>query len=88
VENWLRRWKISPGRISVEQQGKELAQVALAWVLTQLGITCAILGASKPSQLEESLHGVGMTLDEELLQACNETWFSIPRERDPLLARR
>jgi 1-deoxyxylulose-5-phosphate synthase len=72
----------------VEPRGKKLVEVALAWVLEQPGITSAILGASKPEQLTESLRGVDVTLDGEERQACNDLWYDIPRERDPFLARR
>ncbi|MGZ3714347.1 MAG: aldo/keto reductase [Ktedonobacterales bacterium] len=71
-----------------ERRGKSLTHVALAWVLAQPGITCAILGASKPEQLEESLKGVGMKLDEEELRVCDEIWYSLPRERDRQIALR
>jgi 1-deoxyxylulose-5-phosphate synthase len=70
------------------QRGKELTQVALAWVLAQPAITSAILGASKPGQLEESLHGVDIKLDEDERRACDEVWFNLPRERDAQIARR
>jgi len=72
----------------VEGRGKKLIEVALAWVLAQPGITSAILGASKPAQLEESLHGIDVELDEQVLQACNDVWYRLPRERDPFIARR
>ena len=71
-----------------EGRGKHLAHAALAWVLAQPGITCAILGASKPEQLEASLQGVGTTLDEDELRVCDDAWYSLPRERDPQIARR
>lgn len=71
-----------------EERGKSLTHVARAWVLAQPGVTCAILGASKPEQLDESLQGIGMTLDEDELRACDEVWYSLPRERDPQIARR
>ncbi|HYU77213.1 MAG TPA: aldo/keto reductase, partial [Ktedonobacteraceae bacterium] len=72
----------------LEQRGKNITHVALAWVLAQQDITSAILGASKPGQLEDSLRGVGLTLDEDELRACDDAWFSLPRERDPQVARR
>ena len=72
----------------VEERGKSLTHVALAWVLAQPGITSAILGASKPEQLEDSLGGVGMTLDDDVRAACDDAWFSLPRERDLQVARR
>jgi 1-deoxyxylulose-5-phosphate synthase len=69
-------------------RGKKLVHVALAWVLAQPGITSAILGASKPEQLADSLQGVDLKLDDEELRACNEPWYLLPRERDPLVAKR
>lgn len=71
-----------------EPRGKSLTHVALAWTLAQPGITSAILGASRPEQLSDSLGGVGLTLDEEELVACDGAWYSLPRERDPGVARR
>jgi aryl-alcohol dehydrogenase-like predicted oxidoreductase len=72
----------------VEGRGKSLTHVALAWVLAQPGITSAILGASRPEQLADSLGGVDLALDGEELAACDDAWYSLPRERDPLVARR
>lgn len=57
-------------------------------MLNQPGVTCAILGASKPEQLEDSLGGVDLALDEEEARACDEVWYALPRERDPFIARR
>ena len=71
-----------------EGRGKSLTHVALAWVLAQPGVTCAILGASKPEQLEDSLRGVDLKLDEEELRVCDEVWYTLPRERDAQIARR
>jgi aryl-alcohol dehydrogenase-like predicted oxidoreductase len=69
-------------------RGKSLTHVALAWVLAQPGITSAILGASTPEQLEDSIRGADLTLDAEELAACDEAWFSLPRARDPEVTRR
>jgi aryl-alcohol dehydrogenase-like predicted oxidoreductase len=71
-----------------EQRGRNLTHVALAWVLAQPGITAAILGASRPEQLQESLAGVDVRLEPEELSACDGLWFDLPRERDPGVARR
>ena len=71
-----------------EARGKSLTHVALAWVLQQPGITSAILGASRPEQLRDSLKGVDMTLDADELQFCDEAWYNLPRERDTQIARR
>ncbi|HTI16015.1 MAG TPA: aldo/keto reductase [Dictyobacter sp.] len=69
-------------------RGKNLTHVALAWSLQQPGITSAIIGASKPAQLEDSLKGIDLQLDEEELRACNDVWYQLPRERDLAVARR
>jgi len=72
----------------LEPRGKSLTHVALAWVLRQPFITSAIVGASRAEQLEDSLQGVTLQLDQEDLDACAGAWFSLPRERDPQIARR
>ena len=72
----------------LEPRGKSLTHVALAWVLAQPFITSAIVGASRPEQLEDSLQGVDLTLDAPEREACDAAWFSLPRERDPQVTRR
>jgi aryl-alcohol dehydrogenase-like predicted oxidoreductase len=72
----------------IEPRGKAIHHTALAWVLAQPDVTCAILGASKPQQLEDSLKGVDLQLDGEEMQFLEEVWFDLPRERDLLIARR
>jgi aryl-alcohol dehydrogenase-like predicted oxidoreductase len=69
-------------------RGRSLTHLALAWVLEQPGITSAIVGASRPEQLEDSLAGVDLRLDDEDRAACDAVWFDLPRERDPGIARR
>src|SRR5262249_49115575 len=66
-------------RAFFERRGKSLVQVAIAWPLAQPGITSAIVGASRPEQLNESLKSVNITLDAEELEACNLAWYSLPR---------
>ncbi|MEO8902005.1 MAG: aldo/keto reductase, partial [Polyangiaceae bacterium] len=52
-------------------RNRSLTQVALAWVLAQPGITCAILGASRAPQLEQSLPGATLQLSSEELEFCD-----------------
>jgi aryl-alcohol dehydrogenase-like predicted oxidoreductase len=66
-----------------QPRGKSLVQVAVAWVLAQPGITSAIVGASRPEQLDESLRSVNLKLDDEEMEACNLAWFSLPRPVKP-----
>jgi aryl-alcohol dehydrogenase-like predicted oxidoreductase len=65
-----------------------LIHVALAWVLSRQGITSAIVGASRPEQLQESLSGLDVRLDEEEIKFCNSIWFTLPRPADPRYALR
>jgi aryl-alcohol dehydrogenase-like predicted oxidoreductase len=44
------------------------AQVAVAWLLRRPGVTSAILGATKPEQLEESLKGADLALDSAVIE--------------------
>jgi aryl-alcohol dehydrogenase-like predicted oxidoreductase len=53
------------------QRGKTTAQVALAWVLAQPGITAPILGARTLEQLEDNLGCVGWQLTAEELAALD-----------------
>jgi aryl-alcohol dehydrogenase-like predicted oxidoreductase len=71
-----------------DERGKSLTHTALAWVLGRPGITSAILGASKPEQLRDSLKGVDLALDDDDLAACDAAWYNLPREKDPTVARR
>jgi aryl-alcohol dehydrogenase-like predicted oxidoreductase len=60
-------------------RGKPLLQASIAWVLAQPGMTSAIVGASKPEQLDASLASVQMKLDADELAECNRAWYHLPR---------
>ncbi len=62
-----------------EERGYSLASVAVAWVLAQAGVTSAIVGASRPEQLEATVAGADLQLDEDLQRACDEVWWQLPR---------
>ena len=47
------------------RRGVSPAQIALAWVLAQPGVTAPIVGASKMPQLEESLAALDIKLTAE-----------------------
>ena len=48
--------------------GLTMAQLALAWVLRRPEVTSAIVGASRPEQLEDNCKASGVTLSPEVLQ--------------------
>ena len=60
----------------------DIAQLAIAWVLAQPAITSAIVGASKPEHLEQTLPAVDLILDEQTRAVCDDIWYQLPRERD------
>jgi aryl-alcohol dehydrogenase-like predicted oxidoreductase len=47
--------------------GITLAQLAIAWVLREQNVASAIIGASRPEQVEDNTGGVGVTLDHSTL---------------------
>jgi len=66
-------------RKEVEARGLDLVSVALKWVLDQPGISSAIVGASRPSQLAANLAAPKLVIDEELARVLDEAWWSLPR---------
>jgi 1-deoxyxylulose-5-phosphate synthase len=68
-------------KVFFERRGKALATVAVAWVLQQPGVSAAIVGASKPEQLEATLGAGEMTFDDEERAALDEVWYRLPRQR-------
>ncbi len=51
------------------QKGVTPAQVALAWVLNQDGVTCALTGARSAAQIAQNAHAAELTLSAE--DVCN-----------------
>ncbi len=54
------------------------AQIALAWVLHQPGVTAPIIGASKPHHLEEALKALELQLSAEELNTLAELYKPHP----------
>jgi 1-deoxyxylulose-5-phosphate synthase len=52
--------------------GISMAQLALAWVLRREEVACAIIGASRPEQVEENAAASGIELDASTLQAIDD----------------
>jgi aryl-alcohol dehydrogenase-like predicted oxidoreductase len=50
-----------------DKAGCTMAQLAIAWVLAQPGITSAIVGASRPEQLRETAAAADLAIDPALL---------------------
>jgi aryl-alcohol dehydrogenase-like predicted oxidoreductase len=55
-----------------ERLGISLAQLSLAWVLREENVASAIIGASRPQQVEENASGSGVEVDEATLEAIDD----------------
>lgn len=62
-----------------EAKGVALATAAVAWVLAQPGITSAIVGASRPEQLDASLAAADLALDDNDRDVCQRAWYGLTR---------
>lgn len=71
-----------------QERERVLAQVAIAWVLAQPGITSAIVGASRPEQLDQTLPATDVTLTPEEVEFLDSIWYMIPRSSNPAVALR
>jgi aryl-alcohol dehydrogenase-like predicted oxidoreductase len=65
-----------------EGAGLTMAQLAIAWVLQNPNVSSAIVGASRPEQLRDSVKASGVRLDADLLKAIDEILDPV-LERDP-----
>jgi aryl-alcohol dehydrogenase-like predicted oxidoreductase len=65
-----------------EQAGLTMAQLAVAWVLQNPNVSSAIVGATRPAQLEDNVKASGVKLESDLLKAIDEALGSVV-ERDP-----
>ncbi len=78
-EHYMRQFLTDPVLEAVQKlkpvadrAGCSLAQLAIAWVLAQPGITSAIVGASRPEQLRETAAAADLVIDPALLaEAAN-----------------
>jgi aryl-alcohol dehydrogenase-like predicted oxidoreductase len=52
--------------------GLSMAQLAVAWVLQNPGVSSAIIGASRPEQVTENVKAAGVTLPQDALDAIDK----------------
>ena len=66
-----------------QERGLQATTTAVKWVSQQPGITSAIIGASRPEQLTDSLAATAArALTQEELDDLNQLWFSLPRRQE------
>jgi aryl-alcohol dehydrogenase-like predicted oxidoreductase len=68
------------------EAGLTLAQLSLAWVLQNPNVSSAIIGASRPEQVEGNVKAAGVRLDADLLERIDEV-LGDSVERDPALTK-
>ncbi len=61
-----------------QRRGVPNAQVALAWVLAQPGVTAPIVGASKMQHMDDAVAALNLKLDAEELKALGEPYQPHP----------
>ncbi len=55
-----------------DEAGLSMAQLALAWVLQHDNVASAIIGASRPSQVDDNAAAAGVKLDDQVMRAIDE----------------
>ena len=81
TQSWLKRSHLRDNPVEAVRKLKPIAdglgvtraQLAIAWTLRQPGVSSAITGATKVSQLEDTLAALKITLDDETLRRIDET---------------
>ncbi|HKY13383.1 MAG TPA: aldo/keto reductase family protein [Microthrixaceae bacterium] len=64
--------RISLLRPLAEEAGLTMAQLSIAWVLRNDNVASAIVGASRPDQIEDNVVAVDAELDDDLVAAVEE----------------
>jgi voltage-dependent potassium channel beta subunit len=67
-----------------EDLGTTMAQLAIAWVLREPGVSSAIVGASKPEQVDENVAASGIELGADALARIDEALAPLLGQRTPV----
>ena len=85
VGRWMRDdvlERVQRLRPIADEAGLTMAQLAVAWVLQNDNVSCAIIGASRPEQVTDNARAAGVRLDEATLKAIDDV-VGDAVERDP-----
>lgn len=87
--NFISRWmsdevlsavqKLKP---IADEAGLTIGQLSIAWVLSHPGVSSAIMGATKPSQVKENVKAAGVKLSSDQIKAIDKALGSLP-EKSP-----
>ena len=67
--------------------GLSMAQLAVAWVLQNPNVAAAIIGASRPEQVEDNVRAAGVRLEADVLKRIDDILGDVV-ERDPAKTQR
>ncbi len=68
------RPKVEAYEAFCDELGEQPADVALAWLLHQPGVTAPIIGPRTLEQLDSNLHALDVALDDKALAQLDEIW--------------
>ncbi|MEK7292504.1 MAG: aldo/keto reductase family protein [Actinomycetota bacterium] len=78
-KNFISRWmtddvltKVQKLRPLADQAGLTMAQLGVAWVLQNTNVASAIVGATKPEQLDDNVKAAKVKLDATLMKAVDD----------------
>jgi aryl-alcohol dehydrogenase-like predicted oxidoreductase len=85
--NFISRWMSEEVLTAVQKlkpiadgAGLTIGQLSIAWVLSQPGVSSAIMGATKPSQIKENVKAAGVKLSSDQLKAIDKALGSLPEK--------
>ena len=84
MQNWLRPdilERVQELKPIAAKAGVSLTQFSLAWVLREPNVASAIVGASRPDQLEENAGASGLTIDPALFREAEDLVAGLERAR-------
>ena len=64
--------KVQKLRPLADQAGLTMAQLGVAWVLQNKNVASAIVGASKPEQLDDNVTAAKVKLDSTLMKSIDD----------------
>lgn len=91
-EDWAKERMMTEENVQRVRNLKQIAddlgvtrsQLALAWTLRHSGVSSAIMGATKVSQLEDNLKAVNLKLSEDVLRAIESALGNRPLSVQPV----
>ncbi len=97
-KNFISRWlnddvltKVQQLKPIAQQAGITMAQMSIAWALKNKNVASAIVGATRPEQLDDNVKASGVVLDADTLKAIDKvlagTIISDPRKTESPITR-